>query len=181
MGMLRVGIVTADVDAAFVKRMTERLRTTGFDADLLSALEQFAGPMLDELFGRIATLETKAISIVGWATALLGFILLWSNKPVGGSLGFYLLRGATWMAVVAIVAGSFAGRARGWKWPTIEQWFCEEEFGSAARLRAQHLIALLRSYQAHTVVTKRQAWALLVGQFAIFLAGILVASAILLG
>jgi hypothetical protein len=45
----------------------------------------------------------------------------------------------------------------------------------------QHLIALVRSYQSHTVVSKRQGWALLVGQTAMFLAGILIAIAIFLG
>jgi hypothetical protein len=173
-------MMTADVDAALVRRMTERLRATGFNAELLSALEQFGGPMLDELFGRIATLETKAISIVGWATALLGFLLLWSNKP-GTGLALELVSGATWLAVVAVITGSFAARARRWKWPTIDQWFCEEEFDSSVRLRAQHLIALLRSYQAHTGVIRRQALALLVAQIAIALGGVLVASAILLG
>ena len=59
-GMPPSGITTADVDAAFVKRMTERLHSTGFDPEILSALEQFADPMLDELFERIATPETKA-------------------------------------------------------------------------------------------------------------------------
>jgi hypothetical protein len=102
--MLRRGVTTTDVDAAFVKRMTERLHSTGFDPEILSALEQFAGPMLDELFGRIATLETKATNVVGWATALLGFLLFWSNKP-GAQPGRDLVLAAAVMAIVAILTG----------------------------------------------------------------------------
>src|SRR5262245_1921618 len=128
---------SADVDAAFVKRMTDRLSASGFSAELLSALEQFAGPMFDEMLGRVAALETKAISILGWSTALLGFLLL-AVKP-NGSAGRYLLGGATVAAFVAITAASAAARAHRWRWPTIEHWFCEEEFESPLRLRAQHL------------------------------------------
>lgn len=178
--MVRRDVTTTDVDAAFVRRMTERLHATGFDAQILSALEQFAGPMLDELFGRIATLETKATSVVGWSTALLGFLLFWSNKP-SAQPGLGLVYAATLMAIAAILSGSFAACARRWQWPTIEQWFREDEFNSPTRLRAQHLIALLRAYQSHTVVSKRQGWALLIGQAAVFIAGMLVGAAIFLG
>src|SRR5262249_26238140 len=93
----------------------------------------------------------------------------------------YLLRGATVAAILAITTASVAARAHRWRWPTIEHWFCEDEFESPLRLRAQHLIALLRTYQAHAAITKRQAIALQISQAAIAVAGILVALAILFG
>lgn len=167
------------VDEQFLDRVSEQLKAAKYDEKVLSALEQFSGPMVDELFSRIATIESKAINVIGWSSALLGFLML--RPAVTTHEGRVIIGLAAVALVVAIVAGFMAAKARRWQWPTTRQWFCVEEFDRPHALRVQHLMALLRAYQGHTITNRDQASALKYAQWAILGAGLIVAFALLSG
>ena len=171
--------MTREDDAALVSRLKERLVTVS--EPTFEALDNFSGPMLAEVLARSGQIESKAISILGWSTALLGLLLIRGSGASPAIGNRWLLRATVLATVIALTGAAEASRARRWKWPTSRHWFCEEEFERPHVLRALHLSALLEAYQSHSRVNARKARALAVSQWAIVVAGALVAVALVAG
>lgn len=163
-------------DAELVDRLKDTLPAQS--EEVLSALEHFGGTLLDEMLARAALIESKAISILGWSTALLGLLLLQGSGPQA-IRNPWMLRLTVLVTLVALGAAAAAARARTWPWPTIRHWFAEDQFAKPRVLRGLHLIAMLEAYLGHAAVTERKARALQVSQAAILGAGVLVAVALL--
>ena len=172
--------MTPDDPAALVTRMKERLPAVG--EPTFEALERFSGPMLEEVLARSGQIESKAISILGWSTALLGLLLIQVSGGTPPAIANrWLLSAAIVATVVALAAAAEASRPRRWKWPTTRHWFCEDQFDQPNVLRALHLTALLEAYQSHARVNAKKATALEISQWAIVIAGALVAAALVAG
>ena len=160
-----------------VAEMRTRLIRDDVDDPLLSALEQYSGPMLQEMSDRLSMIESKAISVLGWSTALLAFMLL---RPAGGqhSAAVSVLTGlAVPAAMVAVVAAALAVKSRKFEWPSVHHWFCGELFSTPLRLRALHIVELLASYNNHCDVAGIKAYWLVISQWALTAAALIVAVA----
>lgn len=166
------------VDVSFVNRINEALHAERYRPEVLDPIERFATPMMDEVLARIAVLESKSVSIAGWSTALLGFLLLQKATTVSARVMVALTAIA---ALVALAAAAEAARARKWKWPNTSHWFCDKLFSTPERMRAVQVLALLEAYQSAAHICDRKGFALTVAQYAILVAGVLATIAVLVG
>lgn len=145
---------------SFAQRMADALHAANYDAELLVRLEDFGRLIVDEVTVRINTIESKAVSITGWAIALIGFLLF--QKPTTG-MGKGAVAIAAVVALAAMWCSTEAAKGRKYEWPGQEAWFYDKYFNEPARLRAAHLLALLEAYQGADAIAdvkgKRLLWA----------------------
>ena len=160
-------------EAAFAKQIEAALLEQKSSEPLLSAVENFGGIMVNEVVGRTTTIEAKAVSVLGWTTALLAFLLFdrAENQSVFATDGRLLL--LTLVAVLwALAASAYAAGARRWRWPSARDWFCTDYFDDPSKLRVYHQIALLETCQAHHRINEAKGRALTHAQWALLLAAL---------
>jgi hypothetical protein len=96
--------------------------------ELADHLLQFGDLMLNEVTVRSGSIETKALSVMGWAAAITVFLVVGTeitNSDFWRSLGFTLTAIA---AIAAAVFGFQALRVRKWTWPSQQDWFRSDLF-----------------------------------------------------
>ena len=159
------------IDKPLVDRLMARLASGETSKEVLDAVEQFGQFMIDEALGRVSIIESKGISLLGWASALLGFLLLdesikrqsvLQSEAIGPLLSLAILS-----AAISLGAAVVATYIRNWGWPGIQHWFCESEFSSERTLRVVHLKALLETYQVHEHILHQKAVAVQISQWAL--------------
>jgi hypothetical protein len=145
---------TKRVDQELVDRIVRGLRLETTTNGSLITMETFGERMIDEASARLALVEGKAVSLIGWSSALLGLLLL--NVTLGRATpdaerGYWygLLIGAKVLTIISLACASWAARATEHAWPEVLHWFCESQFTNERDLRVIHLRALLQAYM-HT-------------------------------
>src|SRR5437762_14273695 len=68
-----------DLDRRFVERVDLELLESGDDPETLQALFDFAALMFNEVTGRANVIDTKGIAALGWAIALIAFLLAFAT------------------------------------------------------------------------------------------------------
>lgn len=167
------------IDTKLVARVTEQLSADETPDETIDALDQFGSLMMEEVLGRVAVIESKSISLLGWSTALLGFLLLDDLNSTDSLILHpavpYLLGTAIFCALLSLAAAFVGCYAREWAWPGVKHWFCERVFSKPRSLRVVHLKALLESHQVHSYVLKQKGLAVQVSQWTLVVAAVLVA------
>lgn len=145
--------------------------------DLLDALEKFGGLMIGEVQQRYGLLDAKALTVLGFTSAMFAFLLF--GRPdwltATDSLERGLLGGAVIVAISGVGFAFAALRIQRIPWPSEQDWFCEKLFGSPYDLRCYHLRSLLLAHHACDRANQTKAWALLRAQL------LLAAAALALG
>jgi hypothetical protein len=85
------------------------------------------------------------------------------------------------LAAIASIAAFEALRGRSWDGPSQEDWFCEEEQSQPDRVRAFHVVSLLKQHSNHDDHNERKSLAMMTAQTALVMAAVLTAATILLG
>lgn len=127
-----------------IKDKQEQIVSLG--SDTVDELYEFGTLLLAEVQGRSAALDSKLTSILGWSSALLGFLLV--GAP-GGFLGDLLLLVAAGLALGAVISSSAGLRIVIWMTPSEQDWFRDGLMDSPERLRSYHVISMLNSHQDH--------------------------------
>lgn len=153
--------------------LKDYLQETERPPELLEELREFGVIMIDELHERRALIDTKAIGTLGFALA--GFALLvdwfpkWVKTPhpeisiavVYCAWGFALIAFAS--SIGSIILAFFAQSARGWTWPSENDWIRVSSLDYPYNLKCTHILALLDNYRtynrANAIKAKWLVWA----------------------
>ena len=143
------------------------------EKELAADLFQFGNLLLSQVSTLTGAIEAKAIAILGWSIALLGFLVLtpgWLANDNWAAAGLTLWT-IGW-TVLSLVASFLAASARDWQWPSQQDWLNHALFSEPIQLRQYWLIAILEAHTAHATQNRRKAACLVVAQWAIVLAGL---------
>jgi hypothetical protein len=145
-------------------------------AELADQLSRFGDLMINEVLFRSGAIEAKAQSALGWALAILAFLLIGSDiKENPGLLRAIPLTLCALSALWSTWWSYDALRLRKWTWPSQVDWFQHDLFGDIDRLRRYHLLSLLENHQWHNTENAKKAKALERAQYGLFAAAILLA------
>src|SRR3954470_21717564 len=96
----------------------ERELSTRRDPALHDALTQFGELMLSEVTNRTTMLDSKAVSLLGWTSALLAlWVGTWTQFTAFPYLEVAVVTLGAVAAAIALLASSSALRVRRWCWP----------------------------------------------------------------
>jgi hypothetical protein len=147
----RFATLTAD-------ELTERLRKAD-DPELLPDMLAFGDRMLDEQVGRTASIESKATTILGYSTALFGFLLFALGGKEITPLDRALVSVAALLAFGATVSAYLALRVRDWEWFTAHTWIPDANLLAGLEHLRRHYIQwtyrVLRSAEGENRVKAR--------------------------
>jgi len=143
-----------------VKRLVYAYEDTGVTDELYS----FGVMLLNEIDQRSAQIDTKAAITLGWATAVLAFVVSTTRQA---NNNFHLT--VSFMAVVcALVTVVFSFAALRvydeWVWPSDKDWLEEVAFINADELRRFHIRSIHEVRQNHKSITDKKATRLFWGQ-----------------
>jgi hypothetical protein len=130
--------------------------------------------MIDEVTSRSNVLDSKAVSIMGWTSALLALFIwqpTWAHTPAVPILDVLAAIGGALGAAVSLAASGVALRIRQWSWPSQDDWLRSDLFGHPSVLKRFHLVSMLETHDDHCNVNARKAHALKVAQMALLCAG----------
>jgi hypothetical protein len=159
------------------EHLANLLRET-HDPDLMTALEEFGRMLLTDAQSHTASVEGKALSAAGWASALLGLLLLSSPivPPANANALTALIVLAFQAAVIVAALLALAAAAKAiwltdWNVPSQKDWLQESLFRDALQLRRFHLVSMLETYQDACAANDRKSIAATVAQRALLIAG----------
>jgi hypothetical protein len=145
-------------------------------AEVLASLSSFGTLLLSEANGRISALDAKATSTLGWSAAALAFFV--AGTPDWISTNSWIVVLLTMVGIgtglAGVVLSWLALRPRHWKWPSQEVWFDNELFDNPARLKAQHVKAMLVTHRDCLTKNAGKAQQLSWAQLALFVTALLV-------
>lgn len=130
------------------------------DVSVLAALQQFGELLLSEVQSRTATLEAKAISLLGWNSAAAAlFLTALPQLLVNSAPRWVMVIGALTSGAGAITA--FASlRVQAFRVPSQQDWLDLERLPDETRVRRAHVIALRRWHETDSEVARWKAvWA----------------------
>ena len=159
----------------FSKEEVNRLVYSYKDNGITDQLYSFGIMLLNEISQRSNQIDTKAAITLGWATAVLAFLVsnLWQTKS-----SFYLaisFVGAACASITIIFSFAALQVYDEWAWPSDRDWLEETALINADELRRFHVRSLHEVRQDHKGIADRKATRLLWGQRFLVCAGTLVA------
>ena len=123
----------------------------------LQLSSELPSEMVDELyrFGQIIVtdakttagqLDSKLVTVLGWTSAALAFLLL--NKIAGTSPSIrFAIVAATVCALVGTVIAGWGLKSTLWVAPSEQDWFKTELMENAGAMRRYHIVSMLVSHQ----------------------------------
>jgi hypothetical protein len=157
-------MATKDLSKEEVKRLVYLYSDTKITDELYS----FGSLLLADVRSRSGHIDSKAATILGWATGILVFLFTELNRSRGSvELTFGVASGACCLG--AAIYAFLALRARDeWKWPSDKDWFPEAVLSSATAnaedLKRFHIRSIHDTKQALRQVTDRKGDRLLLSQ-----------------
>jgi hypothetical protein len=119
------------------------------DEKITDELYSFGEMLLSETDDRAKQIDSKATSVLGWATAILAFLFT-QLIQANGIINLFLGVSSGLFSLLAVRRSYKALQARkGWLWPSDRDWFEETAFASADELKRFHIRSL------HEVRSKR--------------------------
>lgn len=150
-----------------VKRLVYAYEDTGITDELYS----FGVMLLNEIGQRSAQIDTKAAITLGWATAVLAFVVS-STRQANNNFHLAVSFVAAVCALATVVFSFAALRIYDeWAWPSDRDWLEEVAFVNADELRRFHIRSIHEVRQNHKSITDRKATRLLLGQRFLVAAG----------
>lgn len=148
------------------------------DTETLDHLHAVGELPLTEISGRTVTIEGKAMSALGWSTAILAFLLsgeAWQSPKGSWQNAVIFMTGlGTAAAMASAVTAYLAVRVRGgWSWPSQSDWLQFGLLNEPARLRHYHLVAMLEAHGKHSELNHQKAEWLTWSQSALVWAAVL--------
>ncbi len=150
------------------KEEVKRLVYSYTDQKITDELYSFGSMLLTDIRSRSGHIDSKAATILGWATGILVFLFTELNRSRGFmELTFGAASGACCLG--AAVYAFLALRARNeWKWPSDKDWFTESALSSATAnaedLKRFHIRSIHDTKQAQRQVTDQKGDRLLLSQ-----------------
>lgn len=158
-----------------------RLREADVTMDVYDELSAFGEQMLAEVQARNETIETKALSMIGWtSTALAVLLAVGPRVVVAPRLSIFFAVVGAIAAIVALVFSARALQLRSWRWPSQQDWFREELLCDVRKLRRYHLIGWLQTHEAHASCLEGKADALKAAQRAFVVMGLALGATVML-
>jgi len=134
--------------------------------------------LLEEAINRSNQIDVKGISVLGWSTAVLGFLLLHGRRIYTSGSVVIIVLGTCGMALAFLAAfsGAWSSRRRRWRGISDEIWFPDPALLTDAEHLRQHYIEELHdSRNSWDQGCRRKAFWLGFGQTCLSLAAFLAA------
>jgi hypothetical protein len=111
-------------------------------AEVTNQLYKFGETALGEIDRSLARINSRAIAVLGWSTAILAFFLVGINRASSG-VGVYFLLASSVFSIVAVLCSFNALRTRGdWKSPSDESWIHQSALVREDELKRYHIRVL---------------------------------------
>jgi len=126
------------------------------DADVTNQLYAFGSSLLSDLKERSDHVNSKATTILVWATGILAFLFSQSDKLSGSTSHVFALCSSL-LALLAASSAFFSLRTRDdWKWPSDKSWLQPKAVNNSDELKRYHLRVMHGVKQArHCIVEKK--------------------------
>jgi hypothetical protein len=126
--------------------------------DTVEEFYRFGQILFSESLQRASEIDRKLTSMLGWSVAALASLLVkYSRTPQLGVTEKALILVAVISAFLAIVLASSAFKTRMWPSPSEQDWFREDLWNDAKKLRRYHVISLLLTRHEHIKRITRKA------------------------
>jgi hypothetical protein len=134
------------------------------DPQVTDELYSFGQMLLTEVQQRAGQIDSKATTILGWATAILAFLFTQLDKT-GGAVDLGFGSAVAGLTSVAVISSYCALRAReGWRWPSDRDWFQKAALCKGDELKRFHLRSIHDARRSQRDLTERKARFLIWGQ-----------------
>ncbi len=160
-----------DLSKEEVKRLIYGYKDTGVTDELYS----FGVMLLSEIGQRSTQIDTKAAITLGWATAVLAFVVSTMRQA---NSNFYIaitFAGASYALITVVFSFAALRVYDEWAWPSDRDWLEEVALVNADELRRFHIRSIHEIRQNHKSITDRKASRLIWGQRFLVCAGTLLA------
>jgi hypothetical protein len=142
------------------------------DGEVTNELYTFGMMLLSEIQARAAQLDSKSTTMLGWATGILAFLLIATNKSITAIPARFAAASGVF-ALLAVICSFLALRTReDWGWPGDTSWLCKTALVSGDELKRFHIRVIHEVRQTHLVATKRKARRLLLAESFIAIAAV---------
>lgn len=126
-------------------------------------LYRFGTMMLAEMQERSGRLDSKSAIVLGWATGILAFLFVETNKLSGVGLYFAFASGI--FTLLAVVCCFLALRTRSdWKAPSDKSWIRETALGSEDEIKRYHIRVMHDMRQLNLQITEDKSVRLRLGE-----------------
>ncbi len=165
---------------ADVEAMLERMRLGGKADASLSALEASATIRVQEGLDRMQSLDAKALSILGWTSAVAALFLARGSSLNGLEIWQTVLFaiGAA-AALLAVIASYMVIRVRRVGWPSQRDWIREDLLTRSDELRVLHLRCWHHADSVNSLVNWKKGVWLRWAQFGMIVGAVCAAVALL--
>jgi hypothetical protein len=158
-------MATKNLSKEDVKRLVYAYK----DPKITDELYSFGSLLLADVRGRSGNIDSKAATILGWATGILAFLFTELSRS-RGCVELMCGVASGLCCLVAAIYAFLALRARtDWHWPSDRDWFTESALSSANanadNLKRFYVRSLHDTKQAQLQVTDRKGKRLLVSQY----------------
>lgn len=110
----------------------------------------FGAQLLEEVMNRSSQIDSKGMSVLGWSSALLAFLLVNAPKIYASGSIFAQVLGSIAMilAFLAAFSGMWASRTREWRGVSDETWFPDPDLMMDGEHIRQHYLAELHELRS---------------------------------
>jgi hypothetical protein len=138
------------------KEDVKRIVYSYSEPKITDELYSFGNMLLADIRARSGHIDSKAATILGWATGILVFLFTELNRSRGFvELTFGAASG--FCCLLAAISAFLALRARNeWKWPSDRDWFEPSALSSAEDLKRFHIRSIHEIKQAQRLMTDRK-------------------------
>jgi hypothetical protein len=143
------------------------------DADVTDQLYTFGSSLLSDLKERSEHVNTKATTVLVWATGILAFLFAQSDKFAGTASQYFSLCSAL-LALLAASSAFFSLRTRDdWKWPSDKSWLQSKAVNNSDELKRYHLRVMHGVKQARHGIIEKKGNRLMYAELFLVLSGVL--------
>ena len=153
------------------------------DCSVTEELYLFGSSLLEDLKSRSDHINSKATTVLGWATGILAFLFAQYGKFHATPAHYFALC-SSFFAMLAAGSAFLALRTRDdWSWPSDRSWFQETAVKSGDEMKRYHLRVMHEvKHDRHAVIDKKGNLLIYAETFfflsgAVLLAGLFVQSA----
>ncbi len=106
--------------------------------EVTDQLYDFGKMLLDEVQSRAGRLNAQSVTVLGWSTAILGFLFAGANR-LSGAVLYFAMVGAV-CALAGMMFSVNALRTRGnWNWPSDQSWIHKTGLVQDDELKRYHV------------------------------------------
>jgi hypothetical protein len=137
-------------------------------------LYRFGTLLFTELQQRSSETDRKLTNVFGWSIATLAFLLASRGKFDHVAYGVLALKVAAVFSSFCVGLSAFAIKSRMWRAPSENDWFQNQLWDDAERMKRYHIVSMLGMHQAQIKGVQRKAECLGLSEILLAISGLII-------